>query len=284
MRILVLGASGMLGNAVFRLFSDDLSFEVLGSVRSKRSADLFPLHLHKNIHVGLDIHDLDSLIRLFGFFRPNIAINCVGLVKQNLNPNDSLSAIMINSIFPHRLSQICNIMCTRLIHVSTDCVFSGIKGGYSEIDVADAADVYGRTKLLGEVISPNVITLRTSIIGHELEGCHSLIDWFLSQNDSVKGYKNAIFSGLPTVELARVIHDYVIPNPGLEGIYHVSSSPISKLDLLKLVAVEYGKKIKIIEDSFLKIDRSLDSSKFREVTGFVPKSWPELLHAMHRFG
>jgi dTDP-4-dehydrorhamnose reductase len=284
MKILVLGASGMLGNAIFRFFSDDLRCEVLGSVRSKQSAVLFELHLQKNMHVGLDIHDLDSLTKLFGFFRPNIVINCVGLVKQNLNSNDFLSAIMINSSFPHQLLQICNSTGARLIHVSTDCVFSGAKGGYTEIDVADATDVYGRTKWLGEILSPNAITLRTSIIGHELDGCQSLIEWFLSQQTLVKGYKNAIFSGLPTIELARIIRDYVIPNSELQGIYHVSSEPINKFDLLHLVAVEYGKTIEIIEDGFLKINRSLDSSKFQKATGFITKSWPELLHSMHKFG
>lgn len=169
----------------------------------------------------------------------------------------------------------------RLIHFSTDCVFSGKQGQYKEDDFADAYDLYGRTKYLGEVDYENAITLRTSIIGHELESKRSLVDWFLNQSSEVKGFRKAIFSGLPTIEIARIVREYVIPNPKLRGLYHLSVDPISKYDLLRMVGTIYGKDIAIIPDDELIIDRSLNSDRFRSATGFKPKPWLELVEAMH---
>ena len=167
--------------------------------------------------------------------------------------------------------------------MSTDCVFSGLKGGYKESDFPDANDLYGRSKFLGEVDYPNAITLRTSIIGHELNGSRSLVDWFLSQSGSVSGYGKAIFSGLPTVEIAKIIRDFVIPNPHLHGVYHVSADPISKYELLKLLAIKYDKSIHIDLDNSVVIDRSLNSNKFRSLTGFKPAHWGKLIDTMHNF-
>ncbi|NTU50097.1 MAG: SDR family oxidoreductase, partial [Desulfobulbaceae bacterium] len=187
-------------------------------------------------------------------------------------------------IFPHRLSKLCALVGARLIHISTDCVFSGKKGMYSEEDFPDANDLYGRTKLLGEVDYPNALTLRTSMIGHEITGSKSLISWFLAQKGPVKGYRRAVFSGLPTVEIARVILDFVLPNAELHGVYHLSAAPIDKYDLLSRVAMVYGKSIEIVPDDSVQINRSLDSSRFRAVTGFNPKSWDEMIIAMRDFG
>jgi dTDP-4-dehydrorhamnose reductase len=169
------------------------------------------------------------------------------------------------------------------VHMSTDCIFSGAKGMYTEADMSDAKDLYGRSKYLGEVDYPHAITLRTSIIGHELNGGHSLVGWFLSQQGSVKGFRRAIFSGLPTVELARVIRDHVIPHPELHGVHHVSADPINKFDLLTLISNIYGKKIDIAADDNFIIDRSLDSTRFREATGYQPPPWPELVRRMCEF-
>jgi dTDP-4-dehydrorhamnose reductase len=170
-----------------------------------------------------------------------------------------------------------------LIHISTDCVFSGNKGNYSETDNPDAEDVYGRSKLLGEVDYPHAITLRTSIIGHELGSARSLIGWFLNQTGCVKGYTEAIFSGVTTYELARVVRDFVIPNSKLHGLYHVAAEPISKYDLLQLVNREYGKGLQIEPDDKLKIDRSLDATRFKEATGYVAPGWPELVMKMREY-
>ena len=283
MNILVLGASGMLGSAVFRYFSQYNGFNVIGSVRN----DIYSKKLKENkfseVIQGIDIKNHDDLVSLFAKTKPNIVINCIGLVKQLKISNDPLSSLQINAILPHQLANICDLVGARLIHLSTDCVFSGLKGMYTEDDIPDATDLYGRSKLLGEVCYPNSITLRTSIIGHELNGSRSLINWFLSQEGAVRGFKKAVFSGLPTVEIAQIIRDYVIPNPCLHGLYHLSSEPINKYELLSLVAEVYAKNIEIIPDESLVIDRSLDSSRFRNVTGFQPKPWSEMIMAMHEF-
>jgi dTDP-4-dehydrorhamnose reductase len=195
-----------------------------------------------------------------------------------------LQAIPINSLLPHRLAQLCAIAGSRLLHVSTDCVFSGSKGMYKESEASDAHDLYGQSKYLGEVDYSHAVTLRTSIIGREFTSAHGLIDWFLSQQGSVRGYTKAIFSGLPTVELARVMHDFVLPNPGLRGLYHVSAEPIDKYTLLQQVAQAYGKAIQIQPDERVAIDRSLDSTRFRAATGYAPPPWPELIVRMRDFG
>lgn len=283
-RVLILGATGMLGNAMLRVFAESAQFDVMGSARNSAVLKSLPLDIVEHVVCNVDVENVDSLISLFGKAKPDIVINCIGLIKQLAEADDPLSAIPINALLPHRLARLCEVAGARLVHMSTDCVFSGTKGMYIEADMADAKDLYGRSKYLGEVDYPHAITLRTSIIGHELLGARSLIGWFLAQEGSVKGYKRAIFSGLPTVEIARVIRDHVIPHPELHGIYHVSAEPINKFDLLTLVAQTYSKAIDISADDQLVIDRSLDSTRFRQATGFSPKPWPELLRSMRAFG
>lgn len=283
-KVLVLGASGMLGNAVYRYFGNHTSHDVVGVVRSARSVSSIFGEVRGQIVEGGDVENLDALVRIFDSHRPTIVINCVGLVKQLDDAKNPLAAIPINSVLPHRLARLCSLSNARLIHLSTDCVFSGGKGLYTESDLPDARDVYGLTKLLGEVDYPNALTLRTSIIGHELSGAHSLISWFLAQESKVRGFSKAIFSGFPTVEIARIIDTYVIPQPELSGLYHLSAEPIDKFSLLELVAKTYKKAIRIDEDRSLVIDRSLDSSRFRVATGFQPDDWPTLVKRMHDFG
>jgi dTDP-4-dehydrorhamnose reductase len=282
-KVLVLGATGMLGNAVLRLFTQSAEYEVVGSARSTSALRLLPANLSDRVICGVDVENMDSLISLFTKARPDVVINCIGLVKQLADANDPLDAIPINALLPHRLVRLCGMAGARLIHMSTDCIFSGAKGMYTEADESDAKDLYGRSKYLGEVDYPHAITLRTSIIGHELNGEHSLVGWFLAQQGIVKGYSRAIFSGLPTVELARVIRDHVIPHPELHGVHHVSADPINKFDLLNLISNVYGKKIDIAEDENFIIDRSLDSTRFREATGYQPQPWPELVRRMCEF-
>ncbi len=273
----------MLGNAVFRVLAGSPQSDVVGTVRSSRSVGLLPNILRERLISGVDVENSDTLVFLFSKIRPTVVVNCIGLVKQLAESDDPLQAIPVNSILPHRLARLCDAVGARLVHMSTDCVFSGKEGMYTEADFADADDLYGRSKFLGEVDYPNAITLRTSIIGHERDGARSLINWFLSQEGRVKGYARAVFSGLPTVEIARIIRDYVIPNPELHGIFHLSAEPINKFDLLTLVAEVYGKSIEIVSDDKLVIDRSLDSTRFRQATGFSPEPWPELIRRMHEF-
>lgn len=283
MRILVLGASGMLGNALLREFAASPGLEPWGTVRGADTARLLPADLRQRLISGIDAGDADTLVRALATVRPQLVVNAIGLVKQLASADDPLEALPINALLPHRLARLCALTGARLVHMSTDCVFSGRTGFYAEGDFPDANDLYGRSKLLGEVDYPNAVTLRTSIIGHELAGARSLVDWFLAQQGSVRGFGKAIFSGLPTVEIARVIRDHVIPNPDLHGLYHLSAAPISKLDLLRLIAGAYGKRIEIVPDDTLVINRSLDSARFRAVTGFQPQSWHALVAAMQQF-
>jgi len=282
-RVLVLGASGMLGNAVLRLFAGSEGFDARGTVRSSASARLLPQELRGRLEAGVDVENPDSLAGVLARVRPQVVINCVGVVKQLAEADDPLAAIPINALLPHRLARLCAVADARLVHVSTDCVFSGTRGLYTEADFPDANDLYGRSKYLGEVDYPHAVTVRTSIIGHELDSAHGLVGWFLSQSGPVRGFRRAVFSGLPTVELARVIRDHVLPRPELRGVHHVSAEPINKYELLKLVAEAYGKSIEIQPDDRLVIDRSLDSRRFRGLTGYAPRSWPELVRSMHQF-
>lgn len=282
-KVLVLGASGMLGNAVLRFFAQSDAFSVVGSARSSGVLRLLPPELRDQVVCGVDVENSDSLARLFAQTRPDVVINCIGLVKQLAEADDPLAAIPINALLPHRLARLCDVANARLIHMSTDCVFSGARGMYREQDVSDAQDLYGRSKFLGEVDYPHAVTLRTSIIGHELGSAHGLVGWFLAQQGPVKGFTRAVFSGLPTVELARVMRDFVVPNPELRGLYHVSAEPINKFELLKLVGQVYGRSTVVTPDDHLVIDRSLDSGRFRKITGYQPPEWPELVRRMHEF-
>lgn len=281
-RILVLGAAGMLGHTVFRFFFKDPRFETFGTVRSTNKLHHFSARQNAKLIDNIDVQSDSSLISVFAEIRPSLVINCVGIIKQLDAAKNHLASLAINASLPHRLAQYCCIAKARLVHLSTDCVFSGKQGMYLETDFPDADDLYGRTKLLGEVDYPHAITLRTSIIGHELESARSLVDWFLSQEDSVVGYKKAVFSGLPAIEIARVIRDCVLPNPQMHGLYHLSVTPIDKHDLLSRVARIYRKPIEIIPDETINIDRSLNSERFRAATGYQPPSWDELIARMHK--
>ena len=283
MKILVLGASGMLGNAVYRVLSEKPSYQVFASVRSESAIRHFLPELSKNILTGVNVDNSDALEKLFASVRPDVVINCIGLVKQLADVDDPLIALPINSILPHRLARMCELTNSRLVHISTDCVFTGKQGNYTESDAPDAQDLYGRSKLIGEVTYPHTITLRTSIIGRELSSSHGLINWFLSQKSNIKGFTEAIFSGLPTCELAKVIRDVVLERENLNGLYHVAAEPISKYDLLSLVNQVYGKNIVIEKSDSLKIDRSLNANRFKLETGYSAPKWQDLITQMHKF-
>lgn len=283
MRVLVLGASGMLGSAVVRVLSEKRDLEVFGTVRSASAARFFPSEIAEKFLVGCDVENHDVLVSVFNKIKPEVVINCIGLIKQLADADDPLLALPINSLLPHRLARLCELTDSRLIHISTDCVFRGDKGSYTEDDISDATDLYGKSKFLGEVYSRNAVTLRTSIIGHELQSAHGLIAWFLEQPGQCSGYTQAIFSGLPTIVLAQIIRDVVIPRQNLSGLYHVAAEPISKFDLLSLVADVYGKKIEIVPDERLVIDRSLNADKLRGETGYVAPDWRTLIQMMYSF-
>ncbi|TGL98119.1 SDR family oxidoreductase [Leptospira barantonii] len=283
-KVLILGASGMLGSALYKIFSDKFDFEVFGTIRSQEYLKFFTESERKNLFTNFDVTNQDDLTRVFNELKPDVVINCVGIIKQQKVADDPLTILPINSLLPHRLSNLCKLINARLILISTDCVFNGKKGMYKESDIPNAEDLYGKSKEIGEVIhESHVFTIRTSIIGHELNSTYSLVNWFLSQKEKVKGFKKAIFSGFPSSEIAEIIGTKIIPNPALSGLYHVSAEPISKYDLLSLVRKIYAKDIQIFESDEVIIDRSLDSQKFRQEVDFRPKQWESLIQEMKEY-
>ena len=280
-RVLILGATGMLGSTLFRTFSMDPEIDCFGTIREASATRYFSPQIRDALIPNVHAEGETGLLSALSVSNPDVVINCIGIIKQMPHANDPLESLVINSTLPHRLAGYCTVIGARLIHFSTDCVFSGIKGQYREDCFPDACDLYGRTKYLGEVSYENSITLRTSIIGHEICRAKSLVDWFLNQKTEIKGFRKAVFSGLPTNEIARVVKVFVMPNTSLNGLYHLSVDPINKYDLLSLVAEVYGKNIKIIPDEQLVIDRSLNSDRFRGATGYKPRPWPDLLNDMY---
>ena len=282
--IIVLGANGMLGNTLFTYFYNKKEFNTIGILRRKESVIKSKfLFSSPNIYELNSVFDKGLKDKLISF-KSDVIINCIGLVKQNPESDNPFSSISINSLLPHYLNNICNQINARFIQISTDCVFSGSKGNYRESDNADANDLYGRSKFLGEVHNHQSVTLRSSYIGEELQTCRGLLSWFLSQKKNVRGFKNAIFSGVTATEFARIIAKFVIPNKKLRGVYHVSSSPIDKYSLLTKLSKIYEKNIEISPDYKLSIDRSLNSSKFKKETGYKPLEWDKSIEIMREFG
>ena len=281
MRILILGATGMLGSATLRVLMERNDWSVYGSIRSEISKELFPNNLRQRLITVGDLTQLDQLKAVLKKVQPQVVVNCVS--PREVGRQGSFELFSVLSLLPRRLEYLCGQLNARLIHISSDGVFSGKVGSYTEGNIPDATDPYGISKLLGEVHAPHTITIRSSIIGHELSLKTGLLEWFLEQEGECRCFTHAIFSGLPTVVLATVIRDVVIPMPELHGIYHVSSDPISKFDLLRIVAKEYGKTISMVADDTVVIDRSLISDRFREITQYEPPSWPELVRIMHTY-
>jgi len=284
MKILVLGATGMLGNAMLRLFAQSPGFSAVGTARSPALVARLPEAVRPLVRLGVDVESHDQLVQLFERERPDVVVNAIGLIKQLSDAKDPLAALPVNALLPHRLARLAALAGARLVHVSTDCVFSGSKGGYAESDFPDADDLYGRSKLLGEVDYPNAVTLRTSIIGCELGSANALVGWFLAQPGPVKGFRRALFSGLPTVVLAEVVRDHVLPRPDMRGLWHVSAEPIDKFTLLSLVRDAWGRDTQIEPYDDFVIDRSLNSDRFRAATGWQPPAWPDLIARMRAFG
>jgi dTDP-4-dehydrorhamnose reductase len=277
MVVLVLGATGMLGHKLMQVLAD--RFEVHGTVRGP--AERFARHPvlgAMSLVGGVEADDLDSILAAAERVRPEAVINCIGVIKQLPAAKAPIPSLRLNALFPHRLAQLCRATAARMIHISTDCVFSGRKGDYVEADLSDAEDLYGRSKFLGEVTGPGALTLRTSIIGRELEGRSGLVEWFLSRKGGeANGYARAIYSGFTTEVLARVIGDVLERHPRMEGLWHVSSEPINKYDLLGLVNRQLDLGIALGRDETFVCDRSLNSARFRAETGFEPPPWPEMI-------
>jgi dTDP-4-dehydrorhamnose reductase len=269
----------MLGHKLYQELGQ--RFDVYGTVRGEASElDVYKFYDPDKIIGGVLAEDVESVRRALGFAEPEVVINAIGLVKQ-LVGLDTQPMEVVNSVFPKTLAALTAQQGSKLFVISTDCVFSGKRGNYTESDIPDASDPYGVSKLSGEVIGTNVLTLRTSIVGRELRTQHGLVEWFLSQRGKeVKGYVNAIFSGVTTIAFARIIETIIVEKPDLQGLWHVSSSPISKYDLLSEINRIYAADVDIVHSSELDIDRSLNSTRFRRETGLIPIAWPEMISEM----
>ncbi|MCP4372431.1 MAG: SDR family oxidoreductase [Deltaproteobacteria bacterium] len=276
MRILILGGDGMLGHQLFKHLKPNHDVRV--TLRQDLSVyKEFMLFSKENAYPGIDVRSPIKLAEVLTDFHPDAVVNAIGIVKQLPESYESIPSIEINALFPHRLAFLCKDISARMIHLSTDCVFSGNKGNYKESDTSDPDDLYGRTKFLGEVTAKHCLTLRTSMIGLELSRKKALLEWFLAQKETVKGYKKAIFSGFTTLELSRIIENVILNYPEANGVYHVSSEPISKFDLLSLIKKGLNLPIEIIPDESFACNRSLDSSKIRQEFHYHPPSWEEMI-------
>jgi len=274
-RVLVLGGSGMLGHELWRTCSE--RFDAYATIRSGElqgpAADVLD---SDRTMPGVRVEEPRSVARALDEARADAVVNCIGIVKQAVD--DPAPATRVNALFPHDLAAACHERGARLIHISTDCVFSGGKGGYIETDHPDPVDIYGRSKLLGEPASPGVLTIRTSMIGRELATSHGLLEWFLGESGgSVRGFTRAVFSGPNTPVLSRAIADVIERHEELEGLFHLGAAPIAKHDLLLLLRDAFELDFEIEPDESVVVDRSLDSTAFRNATGWTAPSWQEMV-------
>lgn len=279
-KVLIFGANGMLGHKLVQQLGPQ--FDVYGTIRGTfETVEKYGIFDQTKTIEHVSATDIASIEAAVQTAQPDVVINAVGIIKQVPSAKDVITTIEINSIFPHRLAELSEKYGFRLITISTDCVFDGVKGFYNEDDTPNAADLYGKSKNLGEVTGPNCLTIRSSIIGRELESSHSLIEWFLTnRGKTVKGFTNAIYSGFPTIVFADIIASLIIDHKELSGLHHIAAEPINKFDLLTLVNKYYDAGITIERRDDFTIDRSLDGTRFAKQTGFKPQPWEQMIRTM----
>jgi dTDP-4-dehydrorhamnose reductase len=280
MKVLVLGASGMLGHKLVQRLGE--RFEVTGTLRGDpAAAPLHPALRGARLVGGVRAEDPDSVVRVLGDVRPAVVVNALGIVKQKQESREAVPAIVVNALFPHRLAELCRAGGARLVHFSTDCVFSGRQGMYTEDDLPDPVDLYGRTKLVGEVSGPGCLTLRSSIIGRELVAGTSLLEWFRRQRGgTARGYTRAIYSGITTAVMADLVGWLLAEHAGLHGVWHVASEPIDKFALLAQVERTLGWSVRLERDESFVCDRSLDGSRFAARTGWRAPAWKDMIQGL----
>jgi len=278
-KVIVLGGAGMLGHKMFQTLRErfdgvyctvreDVPKAALGRIELLQGNDVIP---------GIDVTDISKLEATLSSIRPSYLINCIGLIKQRATATSPIHSIEINSLLPHKLAQMASKWDGHVIHFSTDCVFNGERGSYSELDPSDAQDLYGKTKFLGEVAVVNALTLRTSIIGRELTQHRSLLDWLLAQNHkAIRGYRKVIYSGVTTNHLADLVASIIQKHPSLSGLYQVASDPISKYDLLCLLREVYRLDMRIEPDDLETSDRSMKCDRLRQAIAYRCPTWPFL--------
>lgn len=267
----------MLGHRLFRHLKDahDTRVTLRKDLGAYADHGLFSA---ADSYAGTDVRSTERLIEVLADFTPHAVVNAVGIVKQRATAGEAIPSIEINALLPHRLALACRMIGARFIHMSTDCVFAGTRGAYSESDISDATDLYGRTKFLGEVSARNCVTLRSSIVGLELSRKTGLIEWFLAQRGTIRGYECAIYSGLTTAEMARVIERVLVRDTDLSGVWQVASASISKHALLVQLAEKLGRTdLTIVRDRQFLCDRSLNGKGFCERTGYAPPTWDAML-------
>lgn len=254
----------MIGNGLSNYLSE-IGYEIM-----KIDSSNFKVHAgeHQN-----SIHK--KLLKINNFDDVDIVINCIGIVKQAVESFDKEAVFYLNSSLPSILANIASIESKKFIHISTDCVFSGKVGNRNESDYMDATDIYGKSKALGEKVHEVSVVIRTSTIGIELRNYHGLLSWYLSQIDPVPGFVNAIYNGVSLAELSKSINALLQLNIK-NGLFNVSSVPVSKFDLLSLMhIVGLGPKVFVRETPI--IDRTLNDDKFRRVTNMRKPNWIEML-------
>ena len=283
MKILIFGATGMLGNTLVKYLISKNNLDVEFTVRNKSRQKLCKEIFNKDARYFVDANEPSSILEAIENFKPNFCINCLGIIKQKEEAKNYIKSIQINSLIPHLIADYCKRYNSQLIHISTDCIFSGKKGNYLDTDAPDPIDLYGRSKLLGEVSNSNATTIRTSIIGPEISSKNGLFEWFRNQEGLIYGYKNAWFSGFTTIELSIIIYKLIIKGKIKNDIYNLSSHPINKYELLRLINKVYGLNKEIIEDDSVEIDRTLNCDKFSRETGFIKDKWENMIIRMRDF-
>jgi dTDP-4-dehydrorhamnose reductase len=279
MRIMILGGDGMLGHQLYKCLKE--RHHVCITLRREFKAyDSLELYRSEDTFDRVDARDLNRVKEAVGQFHPDVVVNAVGIVKQQPAAKEVIPSLEINALLPHRLALVCKAAGSRLIHMSTDCVFSGNRGNYLETDPSDAKDLYGKSKFLGEVHESHCLTLRTSIIGRELSRRKSLVEWFLAQKGTIKGFQHAIYSGFTTVEMSRIIEKVVTEFPESSGLYQVSSDPISKYELLLLMKDAFRHPVDVVPDDEFFCDRSLNSERFQRDFDYTPPPWKEMVEEL----
>ena len=282
MQVLILGGGGMLGHKLVQMWRE--RFDVWTTLRGNfESVEQFDIFDRQKTIPAVNAENFDLILNVFDLVKPKVVINCIGVIKQLPTAKDPLPTLSINSIFPHRVAKLCRAANARFINLSTDCVFSGARGNYLETDTPDAVDLYGQSKHWGEVTNENCLTIRTSIIGRELGTAHSLVDWFLSNrglNQTLKGFTRAIYTGFPTIVLADILADVIETKTSAQGLWHLSSDPINKFDLLQMINKEFKANLEIEPDSNFHCDRSLNSEGYRREFNFKPQPWPRMIKQM----
>ena len=282
MKILILGLSGMLGHKLFSYLQKQNTYELYATTTTNFEIEHpnFKIVNKKNIFFS-KTQNIDFFKKKITDIKPDLVINCIAILKESFFYLNPLKFIEINTVLPLQISELSKIFGFRFIHFSTDILYADTNKLSCENDKITLEGPYAASKFLGEVKNNNSLTIRTSIIGHQLNNKNSLVEWFLSyEGETVNGYSNVIYSGLPTTEISKIIHEKIIPNVNLKGIINISSNPISKFELLKKIKKYYNKKVKINIDNSAISNRSLDSNLFNNKTGYLAPDWDVLVKEM----